>query len=272
MTTQTLRPLVGYKAFAGPVVTIIMDGVGIGAQDESDGVYIANTPVLDELFQEPLMVRLKAHGKAVGLPSDGDMGNSEVGHNALGSGRVFAQGAQLVNEALASGRIFAGDAWCELQKCSRRGGTIHFIGLLSDGNVHSHIHQLNALLDRCVVEGFPRVRVHTLLDGRDVDQKSALRYVEPLEDKLAGCSVAGRDYRVASGGGRMVTTMDRYNANWAVVANGWKAHVLGQGRFFSSASQAVRTFYTEDAEMTDQYMAGFCGGRCGPADRHNTGW
>ncbi len=257
MITQPLAPLVGYKPFNGPVVTIIMDGVGIGAQDESDGVYIANTPVLDELFKEPLMVRLKAHGTAVGLPSDGDMGNSEVGHNALGAGRIFAQGAQLVNEALASGRIFMGEAWQELQKCSRSGGTLHFIGLLSDGNVHSHIHQLNALLDRCVQEGFPKVRVHVLLDGRDVDQKSALRYLEPLEEKLAGCSAEGRDYRIASGGGRMVTTMDRYNANWPVVENGWKAHVLGQGRFFPSASQAVRTYYAEDAEMTDQYMAAF---------------
>lgn len=257
MTTQPLAPLVGYKPFNGPVVTIIMDGVGIGAQDESDGVYMAHTPVLDELFKEPLMVRLKAHGTAVGLPSDGDMGNSEVGHNALGAGRIFAQGAQLVNEALSSGRIFKGEAWQELHKCSRSGGTLHFIGLLSDGNVHSHIHQLNALLDRCVQEGFPKVRVHALLDGRDVDQKSALRYLEPLEEKLVRCSVDGRDYRIASGGGRMVTTMDRYNANWPVVENGWKAHVLGQGRFFPSASHAARTYYAEDAEMTDQYMAAF---------------
>ncbi|MBU1564432.1 MAG: 2,3-bisphosphoglycerate-independent phosphoglycerate mutase [Proteobacteria bacterium] len=257
MTAQILKPLAGYTAFAGPVVAIIMDGVGIGAQDESDGVYIANTPILDKLFQEPLMVRLKAHGKAVGLPSDDDMGNSEVGHNALGAGRVFAQGAQLVNEALQSGRIFSGEAWRELQKCGKGGGTIHFIGLVSDGNVHSHIDQLNALLDRCVADGFPRVRVHTLLDGRDVDQKSALRYIDPLEEKLGRCSAAGRDYRIASGGGRMITTMDRYNANWAVVENGWKAHVLGQGRHFTSASQAIRTFYAEDAEMTDQYMDAF---------------
>lgn len=257
MTTQTLKPLVGYTPFSGPVVTIVMDGVGIGPQDESDGVHVANTPVLDELFKEPLMLRLKAHGTAVGLPSDGDMGNSEVGHNALGAGRVFAQGAQLVNDALASGRIFAGDAWRELQKCSQAGGTIHFIGLLSDGNVHSHVDQLYALLDRCVADGFKSVRVHALLDGRDVDQKSALRYVEPLEEKLAGCCTAGRDYRIASGGGRMVTTMDRYNANWSVVENGWKAHVLGEGRTFASASQAVQKFYTEDPEMTDQYMAAF---------------
>jgi 2,3-bisphosphoglycerate-independent phosphoglycerate mutase len=257
MTAQILKSAAGYSAFAGPVVAIIMDGVGIGARDDSDGVFTANTPILDKLFQEPLMVRLKAHGKAVGLPSDDDMGNSEVGHNALGAGRIFAQGAQLVNEALESGRIFAGEAWRELQKRSRGGGTIHFIGLVSDGNVHSHIAQLNALLDRCVQDDFPKVRVHTLLDGRDVDQKSALRYLEPLEAKLTNCSIAGREYSIASGGGRMVTTMDRYNANWAVVENGWKAHVLGEARYFPSASQAVRAYYAEDAEMTDQYMAAF---------------
>ncbi len=257
MIVKKLSPLSGYSPFTGPVVAIIMDGVGLGPQDESNGVYIANTPTLDGLFQEPLLVRLKAHGTAVGLPSDGDMGNSEVGHNALGAGRIFAQGAQLVNDALESGRIFQGDAWKQLQKCSQNGGSIHFIGLLSDGNVHSHKDHLSGLLDRCFQEDFPKVRVHTLLDGRDVDQKSALRYLEPLEAKLAEYSEDGKDYRIASGGGRMVTTMDRYNADWAVVENGWKAHVLGEARAFPSASQAVRSFYAEDAEMTDQYMAAF---------------
>jgi 2,3-bisphosphoglycerate-independent phosphoglycerate mutase len=257
MTTPALTPVIGYAAFSGPVVTIILDGVGIGAQDEGDGVFVANTPVLDDLFQEPLMVRLKAHGTAVGLPSDGDMGNSEVGHNALGAGRIFAQGAQLVNEALASGRIFAGEAWRELRRRGLTGATIHLIGLVSDGNVHSHIDHLYGLLDRCVSEGFKKVRVHALLDGRDVDQKSALRYLQPLEEKLARCSRDGRDYRIASGGGRMITTMDRYNADWSVVENGWKAHVLGVGRAFASASEAVSAYYAEDARMTDQYMASF---------------
>jgi 2,3-bisphosphoglycerate-independent phosphoglycerate mutase len=257
MTIPALTPVTGYKAFAGPVVTIILDGVGIGAQDEGDGVFIANTPVLDELFQEPLFVRLKAHGTAVGLPSDGDMGNSEVGHNALGAGRIFAQGAQLVNEALASGRIFAGEAWQELRRRGLAGATIHLIGLVSDGNVHSHVDHLYGLLDRCASEGLPKVRVHALLDGRDVDQKSALRYLQPLEERLAHCSGDGRDYRIASGGGRMVTTMDRYNADWSVVENGWKAHVLGVGRPFASASEAVATCYAEDVRITDQYMASF---------------
>lgn len=257
MTVKSLSPLSGYKNFSGPVVAIIMDGVGIGPRDKSDGVFVANTPNLDELFQEPLYLTLKAHGKAVGLPSDGDMGNSEVGHNALGAGRVFAQGAQLVNEALASGAVFEGQSWQELKKRGQAGGTIHFIGLLSDGNVHSHIDQLYALLDRCAHEGVQRVRVHPLLDGRDVGQKSALQYIEPLEGKLTALSENGRDYRIGSGGGRMVTTMDRYNANWQVVEDGWKAHVLGLGRTFRSASEAVRTYYDEDPEMTDQYMESF---------------
>jgi len=244
-------------AFSGPVVAVIMDGIGIGPQDESDGVHMAFTPVLDALLEEKLVTRLKAHGLAVGLPSDGDMGNSEVGHNALGAGRIFSQGAKLVNEAIESGAIFTGKAWQEVERCAEAGGTIHFIGLVSDGNVHSHIRQLEALLKHCAVRNFKRVRVHGLLDGRDVGQKSALNYFEPLEKLLAELSGDGRDFRFASGGGRMVTTMDRYNANWQVVENGWKAHVLGEGRPFSSACEAIATYYREDPKITDQYIPSF---------------
>jgi 2,3-bisphosphoglycerate-independent phosphoglycerate mutase len=256
MTDLHLHPAAG-PACPGPVVVVVMDGVGIGPGDESDGVHMAYTPVLDALLQEKLVTRLKAHGLAVGLPSDGDMGNSEVGHNALGAGRVFSQGAKLVNEAIDSGRIFAGRAWQEVERAAAGGGTVHFIGLVSDGNVHSHIRQLHALLDRCAEKDIAKVRVHGLLDGRDVGQKSALDYFEPLEERLAELSRGGRDYRFGSGGGRMVTTMDRYGANWPVVENGWKAHVLGEGRCFASACQAIRTYYQEDPEMTDQYMPSF---------------
>jgi 2,3-bisphosphoglycerate-independent phosphoglycerate mutase len=256
MTDMRLTPHSG-TACSGPVVTVIMDGVGIGPQDDSDGVHMAYTPVLDALMQGNLVTRLKAHGLAVGLPSDDDMGNSEVGHNALGAGRVFSQGAKLVNEAIETGTIFAGKAWKELERRAESGRTVHFIGLVSDGNVHSHIRQLQALLDRCAEKNIRRVRVHGLLDGRDVGQKSALEYFGPLEERLAALSRDGRDYRFASGGGRMVTTMDRYGANWQVVENGWKAHVLGEGRFFASACEAIRTYYTEDPQMTDQYMESF---------------
>lgn len=256
MTVSALAATNGYKRLNGPVVTVIMDGVGIGTGDEQDGVHMANTPVLDRLLQEPLMVKLKAHGTAVGLPSDGDMGNSEVGHNALGAGRVFSQGAQLVNDALASGTVFENDVWIELRKRAQAGGALHFIGLLSDGNVHSNIDQLYVMLDRCADEKLPKVRLHILLDGRDVDQKSALIYIESLENKIASLG-DGLDYKIASGGGRMITTMDRYNANWSVVERGWKAHVLGVGRNFGTATEAVTTYYNEDPEMTDQYMESF---------------
>jgi 2,3-bisphosphoglycerate-independent phosphoglycerate mutase len=258
VTTLHLDPLPGFHPFPGPVVLVIMDGVGLGRRDESDGVFLANTPVLDELLAEPLFVSLKAHGKAVGLPSDEDMGNSEVGHNALGAGRVFAQGAQLVNDAIASGSIFKGAAWQEAVSRGKAGGAVHFIGLLSDGNVHSHIEHLFALLDRCAEEGVARVRVHPLLDGRDVGERSALTYLDALEGRLAQLNgVADRDYRIASGGGRMVTTMDRYGADWGVVERGWKAHVLGIGRHFASARQAVETYYREDPASTDQYLDSF---------------
>ncbi|MDO9042853.1 MAG: 2,3-bisphosphoglycerate-independent phosphoglycerate mutase [Desulfocapsaceae bacterium] len=257
MSELSLKPLSGFNSFPGPVVTVIMDGVGIGPENESNGVYMAYTPVLDELLQGELATRLKAHGTAVGLPSDDDMGNSEVGHNTLGAGRVFAQGAKLVNEALKSGAAFTSKAWHEVLGRTGGGGTLHLIGLISDGNVHSHVDHLYALLDQCVRDNILRVRVHGLIDGRDVGPRSALEYFAPLEQRLRELSVAGRDYRMASGGGRMNTTMDRYNADWSVVERGWKAHVLGEGRPFSSACEAIQHYYDEDPVMTDQYMESF---------------
>ncbi|MDR0476630.1 MAG: 2,3-bisphosphoglycerate-independent phosphoglycerate mutase [Desulfobulbaceae bacterium] len=251
-----LQPLDGYSPPDGPVVLVIMDGVGLGRRDESDGVFMAYTPLLDRLLAENMLTPLKAHGVAVGLPSDDDMGNSEVGHNAIGAGRIFAQGAKLVNNAIASGAIFATETWRKILAAGAT-GVVHFIGLLSDGNVHSHINHLFALLDGCAAKGIAKVRVHVLLDGRDVGEKTALDYLLPLEEKLATLTNDGRDYRIASGGGRMVTTMDRYNANWQVVENGWRAHVLGIGRPFLSATEAVKTYYAEDPAITDQYLPSF---------------
>ncbi|MEN8189634.1 MAG: 2,3-bisphosphoglycerate-independent phosphoglycerate mutase [Thermodesulfobacteriota bacterium] len=252
-----LNPLLNYKPFSGPVVTVVLDGVGVGPGDESDGVEMSYTPNLDRLMKGELVTRLKAHGLAVGLPSDGDMGNSEVGHNALGGGRVFSQGAKLVDEALESGKAFDGEVWQTLLGRAEKGGTVHFIGLVSDGNVHSHIKQLYAFLDRCRDDNVGRVRVHGLLDGRDVGARTGLEYFGPLEEKLTELSTDDHDYRMGSGGGRMITTMDRYNADWSVVERGWKAHVLGEGRQFSSACEAIRTYYNEDPDITDQYMESF---------------
>ncbi len=253
-----LKKLKTFHGRKGPLLLIIMDGIGIGKEDESNAVYKANTPNLDRLFKSDLYTQLKAHGTAVGLPSDDDMGNSEVGHNAMGAGRVFDQGARLVNTALKTGRIFQSDVWDNIVRRARNGGTIHFIGLLSDGNVHSHIDQLFIMIDQCAALNLNRVRLHTLLDGRDVGEKTALNYIIPTEEKLKKISEGkGLDYAIASGGGRMKVTMDRYNSDWNIVKRGWEAHVLGEGRKFPSASDAVKAFYEEDPKATDQYLPAF---------------
>jgi 2,3-bisphosphoglycerate-independent phosphoglycerate mutase len=253
-----LKRLNSFSGRKGPLLLIIMDGIGVGKRDETNAVYLARTPTLDRLFSSQLYFQLQAHGTAVGLPSDKDMGNSEVGHNALGAGRIFEQGARLVNAAIESGRIFESSVWANLVGRAMDGGTLHFMGLLSDGNVHSHITHLYKLIDKCVQIGIKRVRVHPLLDGRDVGEKSALDYVVPTEDKLRRVSEEkGLDYCIASGGGRMKVTMDRYNADWNIVKRGWEAHVFGKARPFASAEEAVRTFYSEDPKITDQYMDAF---------------
>src|SRR5688572_29263091 len=115
-------------AARGPVVLAILDGVGIGRGDEGDAVRLARTPTLDRLWVPGARAALRAHGTAVGLPSDDDMGNSEVGHNALGAGRVVAQGALLVNRALESGELFAGPTWNAIIDRASRGAAVHFLG------------------------------------------------------------------------------------------------------------------------------------------------
>ncbi|HBR13944.1 MAG TPA: 2,3-bisphosphoglycerate-independent phosphoglycerate mutase [Candidatus Omnitrophica bacterium] len=260
-----LKKLSQFHGRKGPLLLIILDGVGIGKRDESDGVFMARTPCLDELMRGKLYTTLKAHGTAVGMPSDEDMGNSEVGHNALGAGRIFDQGATLVKRSIQEGRIFKSEVWKKLTSRVIQGEkTVHFIGLLSDGNVHSHIDHLLAMVTQCAQEGVRRVRVHILLDGRDVHQKSALDYIEKTEKRLGDLIREFHvDYRIASGGGRMITTMDRYNADWSIVKRGWDAHVLGQARMFKSAKDAVETYYAEDPKVNDQFLNPFVIGEDG---------
>ena len=205
-------------AVPGPVVTIVMDGVGLGPLDEGNALHLAHTPTLDALWSTYGCLPIAAHGTAVGLPSDSDLGNSEVGHNAIGAGRVVEQGASLVNGAIESGSLFAGDTWRWLVDGARESkGILHLIGLLSDGNVHSHQDHLHALLRQAARDDVQSVRVHILLDGRDVEERSALTYIDRLEGVLQSLRSPSRDYKIASGGGRMIITMDRYEAEWGMV-------------------------------------------------------
>ena len=245
-----LQKLNNFKGVQGPVLTIVMDGVGLAPDTISNAVAGAYTPTLDALMSKYPMVSLKAHGVAVGLPSDDDMGNSEVGHNALGAGQVFAQGAKLVSNSIESGKMFASATWQELiANVKANGSTLHFMGLFSDGNVHSHIDHLKAMIKQAKADGVATVRVHILLDGRDVGETSAPDYILPFEDFLASLNDNAFDAKIASGGGRMTVTMDRYEANWSMVEKGWHTHVLGDGRQFASAIEAYNTLRAETGKI-----------------------
>ena len=241
----------------GPVVLVIMDGVGFGKYKEGDGVAAAMTRTLDRLYKENPWTKLQAHGVAVGLPSDEDMGNSEVGHNAMGCGRVFAQGAKLVIKSIESKAMFEGATWKKLIANSKdKKSTLHFIGLLSDGNVHSNVKNLRDMILQAKEEGISKIRIHALLDGRDVGELSALEYFDPFEEFLASLNGDGFDARIASGGGRMQITMDRYDANWDMVRKGWETHVLGEGRQFATAHEAIETLRLE-TKAIDQDLPPF---------------
>ena len=254
---EALKKLAGFEGINGPVLTIVMDGVGLAPDTVSNAVASAYTPTLDMLMKNYPMVSLKAHGTAVGLPSDDDMGNSEVGHNALGAGQVFAQGAKLVSQSIESGKMFASETWqTVVSNVKSNGSTLHFLGLFSDGNVHSHIDHLKAMIVRAKEEGVACVRIHILIDGRDVGETSALEYIDPFEAFIADLRDASFDIKIASGGGRMKITMDRYEADWSMVERGWQTHVLGEGRQFASAAEAVKT-YRDELSVIDQDLPPF---------------
>lgn len=255
--TYTLTPHPKIPAPEGPLVLLILDGVGIGKADESNAWHMANTPFLDNLKTLPTYCELKAHGTAVGMPSDDDMGNSEVGHNTLGAGRIFDQGSSLVQQALKTGDLFESAAWKDgIAQCHRHKSTLHMIGLLSDGNVHNHIDYQVRLIQQAAEEGVTRIRLHCLLDGRDVPAHSAKTYTEILAKTLSELREKNIDIAIASGGGRMITSMDRYNADWRIVERGYNAHVHGIATPFSSIDDAINHAY-RDPTLTDQYIQPF---------------
>jgi 2,3-bisphosphoglycerate-independent phosphoglycerate mutase len=261
---EALKKNPAWKGRRGPVVLVIMDGVGYGKYKEGDAVAASKMDNLTALTEKNPHTKLKAHGTAVGLPSDEDMGNSEVGHNAMGCGRVFNQGAALVSKSLETGAMFEGTAWKEItanvKNSTETAGhipTLHFLGLFSDGNVHSHLDHLKAMISHAKKENVKRVRVHILFDGRDVGETSALEYLDPFEKFLKDLSDSNFDAKIGSGGGRMWITMDRYGADWSMVDRGWQTHVLGTARQFASAREAVETYRKEIPGIIDQDLKEF---------------
>lgn len=247
-----------------------MDGIGISKDNKNNAFKAANTTYLDELIElskgKNLYTELNSHGTYVGLPDDKLMGNSEVGHNAIGAGKIVKQRSTLTKEYIKSGDLFKSKKWKELISLIKTEKVrLHFIGLLSDGYVHSHISHLFGLLEGCQDSNIRKVRVHILLDGRDVPPQSAIQYVTKLNQKLDKINQnTNYDYRIASGGGRMYVTMDRYNSDWDVVRRGWDAHVCGipekhenyEG-YFKSAELAIRKARINHPDISDQYLPSF---------------
>jgi 2,3-bisphosphoglycerate-independent phosphoglycerate mutase len=252
----TLKKHPSFPGRKGPVVILVADGVGVAPAGPSNAVTEAHTPTLDALAKLSLYTELAAHGTAVGLPSDDDMGNSEVGHNAIGAGRIFDQGAKLVNAALKSGAVYQTDVWQSAIEHGKR-NTLHLLGLHSDGNIHAHTKHLYALMEKAAEQGVTECCIHVLLDGRDVAARSALVYIEQTEALIEKINTQYHaNFRIASGGGRMEITMDRYEADWEMVRRGYNCHTHGQGQHFSSAADAVQAMY-DASDKSDQYLPAF---------------
>ncbi len=243
------------NSFNRPVVLIVMDGVGVSKDSKVNAVRDAHLETLDNLWQHYPSLLLNASGHYVGNP-DGEEGNSEVGHNALGTGQIVPQGPLRVQRAFDDGSIFATDTWHKtIAYTKEHQSTLHFIGILSDGNVHSHINHLFAMMKQAQSEGITRIRVHAALDGRDVSPQSAEKYIKMFDDFVA--SLGNPDYKIADAGGRMITWCDRYESDWGVVKNGWDIAVRGQGREFPDAITAIETLRAEDPGVGDQYLPQF---------------
>ncbi len=250
--------------FKGPIVLAVMDGVGLAPAGAGNAVSLAHTEFLDYAIKNYLNIPLEASGEAVGILK-GDMGNSEVGHNALGSGQIIKQGIAKIEEAFATGEIFQSEAW---QKATsnlahkatlERPKTLHFAGIFSDGNVHSSIAHLEKMIRQADHEGIERIRVHCVFDGRDVPPQSEPQYIARLESFFAQFnSKPDRDYRIASGAGRMVAVADRYESDWSMVEKGWQMIVEGKAeREFTDATRAIEFLRAKDPTVQDQYLPAF---------------
>ena len=263
-------------SYDGPIVLAILDGVGLAPDGPGNAVSKARTSFLGRAAREYPHVALDASGEAVGLVA-GQMGNSEVGHNTMGAGRAVRQGIARIEEAFATGEVYNSEAWkgAMLRVLDKHGEdsaldkssmvwynegigqhTLHFAGIFSDGGVHSHISHLEQMIQRAYDEGVRRMRIHAILDGRDVAPQSEPKYIRRLEAFVAKFPDA--DIRIASGGGRMTTVSDRYENDWSMVARGWDMMVNGEANYyFKSAEEAIQVLRRVYPNAQDQNLPAF---------------
>ena len=229
-----------------PTTLIIMDGFGLRQETEGNAIRAAATPRLDQFFREYAHTTLRASGLDVGLP-DGQMGNSEVGHTNIGAGRVVFQDLPRITKAIADGSFDENPAYRHaMDACLEKGTSLHLMGLLSDGGVHSHLEHLFALLRLAKRRGLEHVYLHAFLDGRDVSPTSGADFVAQT---VAQCREIGV--------GKIATVMGRYYAmdrdkRWDRVQRAYDAMTRGEGVQNPDPVDAVQRSY--DAGVTDEFV------------------
>jgi len=229
-----------------PALIAILDGWGIGKKDESNAIYLANTPNLTGFLKNYPSASLNTNGLEVGLP-EGVMGNSEVGHQNIGAGRVVYQALAKINVEIKNGDFFRNKAIDDaFQNAKTNNTAIHFMGLLSDGGVHSDISHLFALLQKAKKMNMTKVYVHALMDGRDTSPTAGINYMEKLENKMKELSV-----------GKVITVMGRYYAmdrdnNYDRNVIAYNALVKGEGEKHANAIDLLKEKYAED--QTDEFI------------------
>lgn len=227
-----------------PVILIIMDGIGVNPSKKNNAVALANTPNLDRIYSTNSVCLIEASGKAVGLP-DGQMGNSEVGHLTLGAGTVLKQDLVKIDDAINDQSFFSNDALLSaVKRASEQQRSLHLLGLVSDGGVHSHLTHLLALIKLCG-EHKVQPQLHMITDGRDTAPACAKDYLHAVEPALQAA------------GGRIATVVGRYYAldrdkRWDRVELAWQAIVRAQGINASSAGAALDAAYAND--KTDEFV------------------
>lgn len=232
-----------------PVLLMILDGWGIAPASSSNAAAVAATPCLDKFFAEYPHTTLKASGGAVGLP-DGQMGNSEVGHLNIGAGRIIYQELTRITKAVKDGDFFTNPVLTDVMaKTKAAGKALHLMGLLSDGGVHSHLEHVFALLEMARQQGLEKVYVHAFLDGRDVGPKTAVTYLQQLQEAMQQIGVG----KIATVSGRYYA-MDR-DKRWERTEKAYRALVLGEGEHAEDAVSGVEHSYKQG--VTDEFVIPF---------------
>ena len=234
-----------------PIALIILDGFGINDSTVGNAIKAAKTPNIDSYFANNPNTILYASGMAVGLP-DGQMGNSEVGHTNIGAGRVVYQELTRITKSITDGDFFSNETLMSaIENCKKNDSALHFVGLLSDGGVHSHIEHLFGLIDLAKKNGLTKVFVHPIMDGRDVSPTSGIDFIKALSEKLSAsvgkiATVSGRYY-----------AMDRDN-NWDRVVKAYNAMVNNEGEMVEDVVSAMeKSYVTKDengALITDEFI------------------